>query len=1098
MIMIHCTSKIVLQGVTVLKKQFTKPIWKRCFTFALAAALVVQMIATPSLTAFAADDAAATISASDLKPEETPAVEEKTADETPAVEEKTVDETPAVEEAAEEVGAPALKVVPAVEEEPETADAVTYLDADGSEQSVSDYTVMTSSTTQLTTGWYIVNANLTISSRIVVQQDADVHLILCDDKTLTAKAGISVTSSNNGKLTIYAQSTGSSMGVLSATTQKKKNYAPIGGYGNKTETSHAGTITINGGKITATTQSAKCVAAIGGSTKGGAGNITINGGIVEAIVTDTANSPHSALGFGFNGNAQNGTVTINGGKVTVTGPTSGSKSYGIGAKSVTITGGQVSATGNANGIIATDGQISLSHTHPTDSIYASSYSPNPTLNSDFVLEGTETPATSTNAGGHTIVPAPVNYTVTFYNTDGSVIKTESVREGNRPTSFPDESEVTDVLGYSFAGAWKDKTTGEMFEDDDVITSDKELIPDMKLIHYLISYDLDGGTVEGNPENYNIESETFTLVNPTKEGYDFAGWSGTDIEGTSMEVTIAQGSTGERAYIAHWTEAEYTVTFDTDEGSELKVLVIQSGEGESEQIGETYVNSGDKVKYGTVLDVTATAKIGYRLTETPEDPITVTANTVIKVRSEKRTYSLTVSHENGAEPTISCNNCQLDAIPYGTAVELTAGEANEGYEFIGFYRTNGVLLSANASFTFAMTANTTIEARYQMASGHIVTFMSNGQVYKSDAYETFTENDMPVAPSAVYGYEFKEWSMNAEQINDALQNGNVTVEAVFIPVQETFTVTIYNGESEEPEEVNCTEGKVITRKATAVNGKNFAYWTLDDAIISYNPTVSYFATSSGELRAVYTTETVEALATATVRFAKFNIESKKLSINVYLTLPNDRCTIVKAGLVAAAADGYFDPETQELTDDTADYAKSLSSAVGKSAPVNYTWNKSNVSQGDKWFVRARLIYKDENGSEQVVYGPMITVIAGTDYDYAEKGTATIKDLYYNETTKKATFIAYLTVPENGVIVKAGLVASSTANFDPETALLTSSNADYVKSLSAAVGKSAPVNYTWNKGNVESGDEWYARAWLVYDLDGVRHTVYGDLELLKTAK
>ena len=45
------------------------------------------------------------------------------------------------------------------------------------------------------------------------------------------------------------------------------------------------------------------------------------------------------------------------------------------------------------------------------------------------------------------------------------------------------------------------------------------------------------------------------------------------------------------------------------------------------------------------------------------------------------------------------------------------------------------------------------------------------------------------------------------------------------------------------------------------------------------------------------------------------------INVYLTLPNDRCTIVKAGLVAAAADGYFDPETQELTDDTADYAVS---------------------------------------------------------------------------------------------------------------------------------------------------------------------------------
>ena len=84
----------------------------------------------------------------------------------------------------------------------------------------------------------------------------------------------------------------------------------------------------------------------------------------------------------------------------------------------------------------------------------------------------------------------------------------------------------------------------------------------------------------------------------------------------------------------------------------------------------------------------------------------------------------------------------------------------------------------------------------------------------------------------------------------------------------------------------------------------------------------------------------------------------------------------------------------------------------------------------------------------------------------------------------------------MIVKAGLVASSSKEFDFENDVLTASNAKYVKSLAAAVGKSAPVNYTWNKNNIIEGDDWYARAWLVYDLDGVRHTVYSDLVVLKT--
>ena len=77
----------------------------------------------------------------------------------------------------------------------------------------------------------------------------------------------------------------------------------------------------------------------------------------------------------------------------------------------------------------------------------------------------------------------------------------------------------------------------------------------KPITYTISYDLDGGSItDQNPEEYNIESEPITLLNPQKKGYTFLGWSGTDLEGNdNRSVRIETGSTGNRTYRANWIE-----------------------------------------------------------------------------------------------------------------------------------------------------------------------------------------------------------------------------------------------------------------------------------------------------------------------------------------------------------------------------------------------------------------------------------------------------------------------------------------------------------------------------------------------------------------
>lgn len=73
-----------------------------------------------------------------------------------------------------------------------------------------------------------------------------------------------------------------------------------------------------------------------------------------------------------------------------------------------------------------------------------------------------------------------------------------------------------------------------------------------IINYTITYNLDSGTAD-NPPNYNIESENITLNNPSKEGYNFIGWTGTGLSGNALEVIIPKGSFGNKEYTANYEE-----------------------------------------------------------------------------------------------------------------------------------------------------------------------------------------------------------------------------------------------------------------------------------------------------------------------------------------------------------------------------------------------------------------------------------------------------------------------------------------------------------------------------------------------------------------
>ncbi len=94
---------------------------------------------------------------------------------------------------------------------------VKYIDSDGQEKYVTDYTVLTGDEMTLTTGWYVVNQPM-LKSRGGLDIEGDVHIVLCD-KTVWSisteySSYIPFSGMLNANLTFYAQSKGEDAGRL--------------------------------------------------------------------------------------------------------------------------------------------------------------------------------------------------------------------------------------------------------------------------------------------------------------------------------------------------------------------------------------------------------------------------------------------------------------------------------------------------------------------------------------------------------------------------------------------------------------------------------------------------------------------------------------------------------------------------------------------------------------------------------------------------------------------------------------------------------------------------------------------------------------------
>lgn len=116
--------------------------------------------------------------------------------------------------------------------------------------------------------------------------------------------------------------------------------------------------------------------------------------------------------------------------------------------------------------------------------------------------------------------------------------------------------------------------GDYYEPNTDVT----LYAQWEPIVYSIEYDYAGGTVETeNPTTYTIESGIITLNSPTKVGYTFIGWTGSNGDTPQIDITINKGSTGNKSYTANW-ELDFYAYIKQPDGSwkQAEVYIKQNG------------------------------------------------------------------------------------------------------------------------------------------------------------------------------------------------------------------------------------------------------------------------------------------------------------------------------------------------------------------------------------------------------------------------------------------------------------------------------------------------------------------------------------------
>ena len=327
------------------------------------------------------------------------------------------------------------------------------------------------------------------------------------------------------------------------------------------------------------------------------------------------------------------------------------------------------------------------------------------------------------------------YTIAFDTNGGSEIAPITQDYGTEITA-PDNPTRK---GYTFKG-W-DREIPETMPAENITVKAQ-----WKINQYTITFDTNGGS-EIAPITQDYGTEITAPDNPTRKGYTFKGWDKEIPETMPAEnITVK----------AQWEINQYTITFDTNGGSEIAPITQDYG---------TEITAPDKP-----------TRKGYTFKGWDKEiPKTMPAeNITVKAQWKINQYTITFDTNGGSEIAPITQD-------YGTEITAPDNPTRKGYTFKGWDREIPETMPAE---------NITVKAQWKI-NQYTITFDTNGgSEIAPITHDYGTEITAPDNPTRK-GYTFKGWD---REIPETMPAENITVKAQWKINQYTITFDT-NGGSE---------------------------------------------------------------------------------------------------------------------------------------------------------------------------------------------------------------------------------------------------------------------------------------------------------------
>ena len=284
--------------------------------------------------------------------------------------------------------------------------------------------------------------------------------------------------------------------------------------------------------------------------------------------------------------------------------------------------------------------------------------------------------------------------------------------------------------------------GNSYEPGGSVPSDvTELTVQWTAPTYAVTLNTNGGTINnGNVTGYTygVGATLPAADDMTYTGHTFKGWYDNENLTGSPVTAIGGAETGNKEYWAKWEINQYTITFDTNGGSEIAPITQDYG---------TEITAPDNP-----------TRKGYTFKGWDKEiPETMPAeNITVKAQWEINQYTITFDTNGGSEIAPITQD-------YGTEITAPDNPTRKGYTFKGWDKEIPKTMPAE---------NITLKAQWEI-NQYTITFDTNGGSEIAPITQDYgTEITAPDKPTRK-GYTFKGWD---KEIPETMPAENITITA----------------------------------------------------------------------------------------------------------------------------------------------------------------------------------------------------------------------------------------------------------------------------------------------------------------------------------